>query len=74
MAQTGTDLPLPPEPSVKYIAFKACCSRIFAVMPGMIFRKPSRDPAGAGHRPDKARRSPGKNRGSVSLELSPARK
>ena len=40
MVQTGTDLPFPPEPSVNDIAFKACCSRIFVVMPGMIFRRP----------------------------------
>eukprot|EP00959_Pyramimonas_sp_CCMP1952_P064127 1339594-Pyramimonas_sp.AAC.1 len=72
MAQTGTDLPLPPEPSVKYIVFKACCSRIFVVMPGMICRGARRDPAGTGRRPDNARRSPGNKCGTVSLELSPA--
>ena len=57
MVQTGTDLPLPPEPSVKDIAFKACCSRIFVVMPGMILRRPWRDPVGSGQRPERATRS-----------------
>eukprot|EP00959_Pyramimonas_sp_CCMP1952_P149802 3134280-Pyramimonas_sp.AAC.2 len=64
MAQTGKDLPLPPEPRVKDIVFKACCSRICVVRPGMICRRARRDPAGTGHRPDKARRSPGNKCGT----------
>ena len=72
MVQTGTDLPRPPEPSVKEIAFKACCSRILVVMPGMTFRRPRREPLGSGHRPLRATRSPEKKCGSGSVELKPA--
>ena len=72
IVQTGTDFPFPPDPSMSDIAFKACCSRIFVVMPGMIRRRAWRDPGGSGHRPDKAMRSPDNRCGTASFELRPA--
>ena len=74
MVETGTDFPLPPEPSARDNAFRPCCWRVLLFIPGMILAKPLRDPAGKGQQPASATRSECKMWGTAMFGLKPARR
>ena len=74
MIGTGTDLPLPPDPTARDNAFRPCCWRVVLFMPGMILARPLRDPAGKGQQPASASRSECKMWGTAMIGLKPARR